>query len=351
MMHQDESDASGSKPRVLTIALYEDVLDACEAIQALAKAGFYAEQISVMARDQESDQGDQADRHTTLAQAIVATGFRPVANQLAGLIVTIVPERGTFLVSSDIARVLVAVGQREHGEEASRPGDFLQQVLQEIGLSAQEASYIDARLSNGSVLVGLADVEGDGLDRAGSILADSDAVHLGRGQATLAPFDDRPQTPLPPDAGFNGDVVVSDGLAQFVQLCAVGATAGPWAALCGARVSDQQGKEVGEIVELFAEPTNGDPDAAHHLRYALLRHGGMLGLMQRLTALPIEMIQIDGDEVRVLSSYDVIDNAVPFDPDLPLSRHEEAVVCAYFGVTPYWASDGAESESGERAGG
>jgi len=324
--------------RALTIALFEDVMDACDAVVALAKAGFGPDQLSIVARDLEADQGDQADRHVTLAQALVGTGLTPIADHLAALILTIVPERGAFLMAGDPTHVMLDLGQREPAGDGE-PGELLQQLLIELGFSAEEAGFLDARLTNGSILVGAAGDDAAALNQARELLSERDAIHLGQGDAVLPPLEECLHAVLSPDAGLNGDVVVSDALARFIPLSLRGDAGGPWRAVCGATLTDASGNELGEIVEVLVEPTDGfELSAGYEPRYAVLKHGGVLGLMQRLTVLPVELIGLDEPTgaVRTTIDYDVIGNAAAYDPNLPLSRREEETICAYFGVIPRW---------------
>lgn len=91
-------------------------------------------------------------------------------------------------------------------------------------------------------------------------------------------------------------------------------------AVCGAAVFGRDGQRLGGITELMVETDTGK------IAYAVLTHGGVLGLGEKLFAVPWHVIEIDAvnSQMRVEADSAALDAAVGISKDAwPTEAHAD----------------------------
>ena len=334
--------------RFTVLGLFDDTIDAEQALVALRREERPAEQISVLVRDRAADGGSGPERHGEVARAVVANALSAVSGWLLGLASLIIPENGTYLVAGPIGAALTGVGtidehvrQRIQDDTGDEPAEAtglraggLKRTLTEFGFRSDEAAYLQSRLAAGSALIAVTTSDSDQLRLTRRLFADHSAVHIGQAQTGESIVSEVQEIlAAAPEDSSSGDLVVADAVAPLLHLCGT-ATDDVRPELCGAGVVDTLGEEAGELEELFAESTPGPESLT--VRYALIGFGGLLGILRHRIAVPAEQIDLHAEPVRLAVSKDVLRRAPAYDPDIPFSRREEMAINAYFGTTPYW---------------
>ena len=113
--------------------------------------------------------------------------------------------------------------------------------------------------------------------------------------------------------------------------------------IIGDKVVNTAGEQLGSITELMIDLDDG------LIAYAVLSFGGILGMGNKLFAIPWEAITIDTENHDVILDVDkeVLENAPGFDKDnWPDNAKYEAGwllgVYEYYGYSPYWMPDEEE---------
>jgi hypothetical protein len=91
----DAHRASPPTPRFTLVALFDDTIDAEQALAALRKAE-RTERVSLIVR---SANGGEERQTVELARTLVANALDAVGTWLSGLAALVVPERGEYLVA------------------------------------------------------------------------------------------------------------------------------------------------------------------------------------------------------------------------------------------------------------
>lgn len=343
---------AGAAPcRHTVVALFEDTIDAEHAMVALRKSDHPAEQVSLLVRDRDAEDGNGGNP-TEVARALVATALDAVGSWLLGLAALIVPERGTFLAAGPLGAALagssaaheraVALAEATNAAEATdvHTGALIH-TLVDFGFSDDEAAYLENRLAAGSTLVAVTTEEDGQLQTTRRVFAAHDAVHIGMAETDQKiAVEAAALLAATPEVSSDGDVFVTDAVAPLHRLCddeGTGAHAAALRAFCGAEVVDSAGHEAGTVDDVLAE-ANHDPaaTAVFAARYLIVRYGGVLGIGRRHVAVPFADARREGDTVHLAVDKETLHRAPSFDPDAPFSRREEQATSAYFGRAPYW---------------
>lgn len=347
------------------VALFEDAIDAEHALVALRKANQSANRVSLLVHNRQ-DAKHEADA-VDVARDIVAVALGAVANWLTGLAELIVSERGRYVVAGPMGAALTGSGQTGGGvapgdvrNEASGDlaADRLLWVLTEFGLGAQEADYVDNRISAGATLVGITVTDRDELEATRRVFGDHDAVYIavvptdsGVLEATGALLE------RVPDLKDDGDVVIVD-VASRVRPATDNDGLGGLRDL-ELTLGDSDGTcRVDRVLveDISIDQTAGDdtPRKRVALRYVVVSFGGMLGLGRHRVAVPAALVDLTADPPRLNVDRDTLQRAPECDEDVPLSRTLEEQIFRYFDVTPYWmatsAAGAAEVEEGDEDG-
>jgi hypothetical protein len=105
--------------------------------------------------------------------------------------------------------------------------------------------------------------------------------------------------------------------------------------LDGDRVRNSAGDDLGIVDEIMIDIPSG------RVAYVVLSFGGVLGMGNKLFALPWESLRVDEDEKCFICDVDrqTLENAPGFDknnwPDMAESAFASRVY-AHYGATPYW---------------
>lgn len=115
--------------------------------------------------------------------------------------------------------------------------------------------------------------------------------------------------------------------------------------ITGDKVINTAGEQLGTIKELMIDLDGG------LIAYAVLSFGGILGMGDKLFAIPWEAFTIDTDNHTFILNVDkeVLENAPGFDKDnWPDNAKYEAGwllgVYEYYGYSPYWMPDEDEED-------
>lgn len=103
--------------------------------------------------------------------------------------------------------------------------------------------------------------------------------------------------------------------------------------LSGDQIVDRDGDKLGTLKDLMIDLSDG------HVAYAVLARGGFGGMGEKLFAVPWKMLEVDGENRRLVVniSGDVLDDSLGFDPDNWPSFTDEdwrADVDRHFGLVP-----------------
>lgn len=103
----------------------------------------------------------------------------------------------------------------------------------------------------------------------------------------------------------------------------------------GDEVVNAEGENLGEIEAIMLDVPGG------RIAYAVLSFGGVLGIGEKLFAIPWKALTLDADEKRFILNIDqdVLKNAPGFDKDhWPQMADERwaADVHSYYNFPPYW---------------
>jgi sporulation protein YlmC with PRC-barrel domain len=105
--------------------------------------------------------------------------------------------------------------------------------------------------------------------------------------------------------------------------------------IIGDNVVNRRGEDLGKIEEIMLDVTTGQ------VAYAVLSFGGLLGIGDKLFAIPWELLELDPDNKRFLMDIDkkMLENAPGFDRNnWPKTTEHQwlAGVYDFYGREPYW---------------
>jgi sporulation protein YlmC with PRC-barrel domain len=105
--------------------------------------------------------------------------------------------------------------------------------------------------------------------------------------------------------------------------------------IIGDNVVNRRGEDLGKIEEIMLDVTTGQ------VAYAVLSFGGLLGIGDKLFAIPWELLELDPDNKRFLMDIDkeMLEKAPGFDrSNWPKTTEHQwlAGVYDFYGREPYW---------------
>jgi sporulation protein YlmC with PRC-barrel domain len=115
--------------------------------------------------------------------------------------------------------------------------------------------------------------------------------------------------------------------------------------MAGDSVRNAAGEDLGKLDEVMIDIPSG------RIAYAVLSFGGVLGMGNKLFAVPWSALKVDEDEKCLVLNVDKkkLENAPGFDksnwPDMADTAWGSEV-SRYYGVTPYWEEREAKLRSG-----
>jgi len=125
----------------------------------------------------------------------------------------------------------------------------------------------------------------------------------------------------------------TDGMAPLRRLSETGLTVSfPEEDVRGRRVLDRAGDELGTVDDLLVD------DAEHKVRFLQIASGGILGLGEQKTMIPVDAIaRIADDAVYIDQSREHVAGAPPYDPSVTRDTYWEEVY-GHYGYGPYWSA-------------
>src|SRR5664279_1733558 len=140
---------------------------------------------------------------------------------------------------------------------------------------------------------------------------------------------------------MQGKIKKTDPDKKFRRVLAAGT-------LTGDSVKNAAGEDLGKLDELMVDIPSG------RIAYAVLSFGGVLGIGNKLFAVPWNALTVDEDEKCLILNADkkTLENAPGFDkdnwPDMADTTWGSEV-SRFYGVTPYWEE--RQEEFASRGGG
>ncbi len=102
--------------------------------------------------------------------------------------------------------------------------------------------------------------------------------------------------------------------------------------LRGLHVFDSDGEEVGKVLDLFIDETEGK------VRFLLVKSGGFLGLGAEELLIPVEtIVRIDSKGVHTSHGVGQIAGAPKYDPEL-VDQEYYTTLYGYYGYGPFWGT-------------
>ena len=363
------ANASPGVSRETILALFDDSLDAEQALMALRKMTGAPEQISLVVRDRATEDQNTLEATGALARVLVATALDAVGGWLQGLASLIVPRRGTYLVAGPIGAALTSIDLSRGGDSAGTPTtgsdassptarvttevtgrspetavpehDGLLATLVEFGFGNDEAEYIERRLEAGAALIAITSNDTRRLERSRRLFADHSAVHIGRADTDeYLASEVTAMLASAAHAAAGSEIVVTDAVAPLRHLCDTGddAEGSPHAA-CGAEVTDSEGNHLGTVEEILGDPDESGPDGSLLVRYVVVASGGVVfGIGKRHVPVPAPLCDLGVRPVRIARHRDAFDGAPVLAIGRAFSRREEEAICAFFETPCYWVS-------------
>ena len=108
--------------------------------------------------------------------------------------------------------------------------------------------------------------------------------------------------------------------------------------LSGDRVQNAAGEDLGKVKELMIDVPST------RVAYAVLSFGGVLGVGDKLFAVPFEALTLDEDEKQFILNVDktTLENAPGFDKDSWPDMADQtwgSQIYQHYGLRPYWEED------------
>lgn len=98
----------------------------------------------------------------------------------------------------------------------------------------------------------------------------------------------------------------------------------------GRKVIDRNGEKLGKVTDLLVD------DAALHVHFMVVEHGGILGIGATQSFIPVEAVtEVDDSEVHVDTNLETVAAAPVYDPDITVAAKYIEDVYGYYGVNPY----------------
>jgi sporulation protein YlmC with PRC-barrel domain len=99
----------------------------------------------------------------------------------------------------------------------------------------------------------------------------------------------------------------------------------------GLTVTDKNGKDIGTVEDLLID------DRERRVRFLLVEHGGILGLDETKSFIPVDAItRITGTHVHIDHTADHVVEAPRYDPQLMNDRTYNRSVYGHYGYAPFW---------------
>lgn len=349
-------DQAGDEPRqayTLT-ALFDDIIDAEQALIQLRRSHQPANQISVILREKVLVPDAQTPYRAVLSEVVERSSLEAASKWLQGLVSLVLPDRATYLAAGPIGMILstiresgVALDDEDEGRIVmhSSPARQLTHTLQAFGFNRDEAAYMEQRVVAGSPLIAATCEKIDTLREVHRIISQNTPVYAGltRTDISLAARASRLVTTGPRSIG---SVVIADAISPLIHLSSTPALDRTARDLAGRIVHSRYGEVMGRVTDALYEPEPDDVPAALRapgvsdetllLRYLVIRLGGRLGLGRQRVVIPAERVTFRGNDIIVRMTHEEMVAAPRFDETTTLSRQDEATIRRHFDEPFYW---------------
>lgn len=99
----------------------------------------------------------------------------------------------------------------------------------------------------------------------------------------------------------------------------------------GRKVSDRSGNELGKVGDLIID------EAEHKVRFLLVEHGGVLGIGEKKSYIPVDAVSdVTDSEVRIDRTRDQVADAPAYDPELVREPDYYDRLYAHYAYPPFW---------------
>jgi hypothetical protein len=349
----DQISAEPQQAYTLT-ALFDDIIDAEQALIQLRRGHLPANQISVILREKVLVPDDQKPYRAVLSEVVERSSLEAASKWLQGLVSLVLPDRATYLAAGPIGMILstirettVSSEEEETGSRSIRPVPTRQltQTLQAFGFDRGEAAYMEQRVVVGSPLIAATCNDVDTLREVHRVFSQNTPVYVGltRTDVSLSARASRLVTTGPRTVG---SVVIADAISPLIHILNSPSLDRTPRDLAGRIVHSQYGEVMGRVTDALYEPEPerapeelripGVSDDRLLLRYLIVRLGGRLGLGRQRIAIPSERVRIRGTDIVVRITHEEMMAAPRFDEHMTLSRQDEATIRRHFDVPFYW---------------
>lgn len=369
-VHPPESGDNGAdlaEPVRTVIALFDDAIDAEQALSALRRSEQPPAQISVILRERVSTPRDRTNRETLLSRVIAASALETVGGWLQGLASLILPEdQASYLVAGPIGVMLASIREAQDSDDEDDPdGHFkvtsrqLTRALTLFGFDLEEATYVEHRVVAGSPLIAVTSEQAPVLRAAHEIFSSATAVHIGLTHTESSIQSIAARLLMTGPMG-GGPVVITDAVAPLRSLNEPEHYAQFDRSLRDRSVVSKLGKPIGKVADVLYETqvwedTETDAELRRTIPRYIVVQTGSLPFARRLTAVPAELVDSDQDPVLLRVTLAELRGAPRYDKAQPLSRQDEMALRRYFHVRNYWMSSenrsSAEQVTDRRNGG
>jgi hypothetical protein len=358
MLHQLLDQLKGDEPRqayTLT-ALFDDIIDAEQALAQLRRSRQPANQISVILRERVLDPDAQAPYRAVLSEVVERSSLEAAGNWLQGLASLVLPDRATYLAAGPIGMILSTIRETgvpleddDHGIVIrSVPTRQLTQTLQAFGFDRDEASYMEQRVVVGSPLIAATSENVETLRDVHQIFSQNTPVYVGLTRTDMS-ISSRASRLVTTGPRSSGSVVIADAISPLIHLGASPHLYGTARDIRGRIVRSQYGEVIGRVTDALYEPepdvvpkslsVPGVSDQSLLLRYLVVRLGGRLGLGRQRIAIPVERADLGGEDITVHVTHEEMVDAPRFDGGATLSRQDEASIRRHFDEPFYWITN------------
>lgn len=343
----------GRRQAYTLTALFDDIIDAEQALMQLRRSQQPAGQVSVILRERVLDQHAQTPHRTVLSEVVQRSSLEAASKWLQGLVSLVLPDRATYLAAGPIGMILstiqesvVPIEDDENGiGDRPAPTRQLTRTLQAFGFKRDEASYVEQRVVIGSPLIAATSEDVETLRDVHRIFSHNTPVYLGLARTDRSVFTRASRLVTTGPRG-SGSVVIADAVSPLVHLTTTPSLAGTQRDLRGRIAHSQYGEIMGRVTDMLYEPepdsipddfiVPGVTDHQFLLRYIIIRLGGRLGLGRQRIAVPAERVAFQGNDIVVRITHEEMVAAPRFDGNTTLSRQDEVTIRRHFDEPFYW---------------
>lgn len=343
--------------------MYDDVLDAEQALAQLRRGKQTPTIVSVILRERVLEENPQAPYRAVLSTVIEQSSLEAAAKWLRGLVNIVLPDRANFLAAGPIGMILSTIRDaglttaEEHEQIIVRAerSHQIAQTMQAFGFAKDESLYVEQRVVGGSPLIAATSDQVNELREIHDILTANMPVYVGLAR-TDAHIAERAAILVERGPRTAGTALIADAMSPLRSVRHTPDLQRTTRDQRGLVVRSQYGEIVGRVADLLYEPyPSGKPEGDHDglsdgemlLRYVVVRMSTLVGMKRPRVAFPGDRVRVTRDGIVLLITHEEMDRAPRITGSTTLSRQEEAAIRRHFDSPLYWIT---EAESGQEAG-